>query len=1254
MRQAIADNAITCAALSMRIPEKRNPHVCFSGVDPDISNVDCIDRVRDRNPQLQLDPQTCKLDRFDFATPSVLSADDDWLVGDDTTFSEHRLVEVRVGDILPLGKRLTTYARFQLLEALRRDSCFTRVSGDSLASSDALDRVLDGFYALYTRLHRRHLRPVRARPTSKPWFTPALTIERAAVAANKGALAAKRRRFQRPPHPQMRAIFRQQYTSALAALRRNIREARDVHDVHFTYFEVVDVLRNTPNNSAPGPDLISPTIMKARFRFHPRFFLMIFNTALALGYFPRCWRKARVSFIHKPSRPPERTSSYRPICVSSVFGKTLERLLNGRLQYFLEKRGFVHPRQYGFTRGPSSLLALRALKAHLTRLKTQRMPAVLMSLDFHGAFDSVWHPLVLRYFRERALPSGLYHLLRTFLADRSVFVRSHAGQVEANPTLGSPQGSPLPPLLWNIDIASRRHRAGLRGRYYHSSAGALSRCTWQFGVCDKTFCVLCSRGFGGMERVNPTVRLAATEPTLQFRDFLRVLGVVFDRRLSFFHHADYLRQKVALLASRVAVFFAMQRSYFSPAHKLLMYRQVILPALTYGSPVWWSEDHVDCRLYASLITVQRVALFALTPAYRTTSTAAFQVLMHAPPIDLELERMNAEFRLFALRRHIAFGALRFRPSWVADAHEHVALHLSVPAAVPLMRLTSAQARFAARATAVHIYTDGSFTGASAGAAFVAFANPDRVLGVVAFQEALLHGLTAQYALPVPLYTDCLSLLQALASPRNAEPHVLGLRALLRRLSRSLPLHMFHVPGHTGVFGNEVADSLALRAAIHGHDRSLPLPLRAVRQQLRRELHVLWTARWREANTRTELYRWIQDLRKIPRFFPPPALLVTLPTGHGRFPHFFYRFNLMRETRCPCGSYCLDMAHVLHACPVTAPYTDRIEPQDAYRAALYAVILRCPRNSALLMGAVRALSDVLGMLTPHPNTAQVLEYWEVGLAQGPFRWGPRVSASLASNRSTRASFSGKTASSSCLFPWASGGTRWLASSCPSNGLRAQAHPPTVCPVLPPALQQGARAPKLLRPHRWISQWVTLRPLVETSVDSTGDLSGSSPTAQDVGLSPLGDDGLQDFTTDEVLCNFGNDNETLQHAVGAVDGVSSGSVCQSSGVHIALLRLRTHVMEHQKKIETILFDDKTKVSNSIRAQVITELNAIVKTGAEFQAAAAWRDGLVQELRRQLDDAKREAVDLRMHLLRGLPGLRSGFLRLLRSLVWLLAHQ
>ncbi|KAH7963906.1 hypothetical protein HPB52_023779 [Rhipicephalus sanguineus] len=61
MRQAIADNTITCAALSMRIPEKRNPHVRFSGVDPDVSADEFVACVADRNPHLQLDLAKCKV-----------------------------------------------------------------------------------------------------------------------------------------------------------------------------------------------------------------------------------------------------------------------------------------------------------------------------------------------------------------------------------------------------------------------------------------------------------------------------------------------------------------------------------------------------------------------------------------------------------------------------------------------------------------------------------------------------------------------------------------------------------------------------------------------------------------------------------------------------------------------------------------------------------------------------------------------------------------------------------------------------------------------------------------------------------------------------------------------------------------------------------------------------------------------------------------------------------------------------------------
>ncbi|KAH7973230.1 hypothetical protein HPB52_023188 [Rhipicephalus sanguineus] len=724
-----------------------------------------------------------------FGTPPVLFDGFQGTVSDDTTFSEHRLLDVRVGEPPAPWKRLTTYVRHQLLEALRRERWFARVSGASIASSDALDRVLVAFYALYDRCYTRHLRAVRARPTSQRWFTSELTIERAAV-------TAKRRCFLRARDPQMRAVLqvfgrlrqlrflpslvaldgtktsthqepaalllRTQITmnypstdEAIHEVTRSLASAPYAslfQDVSFPFPEAVDVLRNTPTKSAPGPDNISPVIMKALFRYQPAFFLthLRSDTFRAVG------------------------GPLKPICVSSAFGKTLERLLNGRSQYFVEVCGLVHPRQYGFTRGRSS---------------AQRMPAVLMSLDFHGAFDSVWHPHVLRYFRERWLPSGLHDLLRTFLEHRSVFVRSHAGRIEAHPTLGSPQGSPLSPLLWNVVTdtyaddtiilvqAPSRDALGVL-------ASDVRRCVteWARPVkislnFDKTFCVFFSHGVCGMERVDPT------------------------------------------------------RSYVRRARKVLMYYQVMLAALPYESPVWWGEDHVDCPLYARLVTIQSVALLALTGAFCTTSIAALQILVHAPPIDFELERLNVQFRLFTLRRHDAFRSLRFRPHWVANPLKDV-LHPSRSAAVPLVRLSAAEAR----ATSRSILGVGCFRLLRATSAYAA--------EVLAFLEALQHVIAEIYSQPVALYTDCLSLLQALASARNSEPYVITIRNLLRRILRSVPVHIYQVPKHAGVFGNEAADFVAQRAARAGLDRSLPLSFRVARRQLQREFLLLWTVCWR--------------------------------------------------------------------------------------------------------------------------------------------------------------------------------------------------------------------------------------------------------------------------------------------------------------------------------------------------------------------------------------------------------------------------
>ncbi|KAL3227356.1 hypothetical protein MRX96_048778 [Rhipicephalus microplus] len=61
MRNAIEENPVTRNAITVRVPNKRNPHVRFSGVDPEITTQDFVHLLSERNPNLQLDEETCKV-----------------------------------------------------------------------------------------------------------------------------------------------------------------------------------------------------------------------------------------------------------------------------------------------------------------------------------------------------------------------------------------------------------------------------------------------------------------------------------------------------------------------------------------------------------------------------------------------------------------------------------------------------------------------------------------------------------------------------------------------------------------------------------------------------------------------------------------------------------------------------------------------------------------------------------------------------------------------------------------------------------------------------------------------------------------------------------------------------------------------------------------------------------------------------------------------------------------------------------------
>ena len=83
----------------------------------------------------------------------------------------------------------------------------------------------------------------------------------------------------------------------------------------------------------------------------------IFVSSLDTGEVPEDWRIAKVvPLFKKGSR--DNSGNYRPVSLTSVVGKLLEKILRDRIYAHLELNNPMSDRQHGFVRGRTCLTNL--------------------------------------------------------------------------------------------------------------------------------------------------------------------------------------------------------------------------------------------------------------------------------------------------------------------------------------------------------------------------------------------------------------------------------------------------------------------------------------------------------------------------------------------------------------------------------------------------------------------------------------------------------------------------------------------------------------------------------------------------------------------------------------------------------------------------------------------------------------------------------------------------------------------------------
>ena len=147
------------------------------------------------------------------------------------------------------------------------------------------------------------------------------------------------------------------------------------------------------------------------------YLLKIFNDIWINGTFPESWKISTIILISKPGKDNSNPANYRPTALTSCPCKTMDRMVNKRLVWYLESNKLIINSQCGFQKCQSTMDHVVKLETSIREANIQKhLIAVFFGLE--KAYETTWKFGIMKDLHSLGLWRRLPNFMKSFPLDR--------------------------------------------------------------------------------------------------------------------------------------------------------------------------------------------------------------------------------------------------------------------------------------------------------------------------------------------------------------------------------------------------------------------------------------------------------------------------------------------------------------------------------------------------------------------------------------------------------------------------------------------------------------------------------------------------------------------------------------------------------------------------------------------------------------------------------------------------------------------